>query len=97
MRLGFPSSLNRGAFLSKTLLKVGIKTKRRSYRFCADGRKQSKTHQNGNDDLKYRRRVCLYDAYRVQLTSQLATLSFLNVLVWTFEGSVDANRSVRFR
>ena len=35
-----------------------------------DGQKRSKTHQRENDNRKYRRRVCLQHAHRVQRTSQ---------------------------
>ena len=66
-----------------------------TYRISVGGRK---THQNKNDDRKYRRRVCLSHAHRDQLTSQRA------IRCQTFEreqsktqqnGSVDANRSMR--
>ena len=34
-----------------------------------DDQKQSKTHQNENDDRQYHRQVCLQQMHRVQLTS----------------------------
>ena len=67
----------------KTLLKVDqSQNKNITYQY---GR--SKTNENENDHLMYRRRVCLKHVHRVQLTSQCAILSFSNVSVWTFENA----------
>ena len=87
MRLGLPSSQICWAFSSKThrlenALKSGSKQKRLHIR---GGR--SKTHQNENDDRKYRRRLCFYHSHRVQLTSERAILSFSNVLIWTVKNA----------
>lgn len=55
-----------------------------------NGRKWWKTHQNENDDRKYRRRVFLQPAHRVQPTFQCAGQSKTHQ-----NGSVDANRSMK--
>ena len=67
----------------KTLLKVD--QNENAYISYQCGR--TKTHENENGDRKYRRRVCLYHAHRVQLTSQRAILSISNVFVWTVENT----------
>ena len=67
MRLGLLSPLIRLAFSSKTqrfeiALESGSKFKRKHIVLVwmvVDGRKRSKSHQNENDDPKYRRRMCL--------------------------------------
>ena len=89
MRLGLLSPLIRLAFSSKTqrfeiALESGSKFKRKHIVLVwmvVDGRKRSKSHQNENDDPKYRRRVCLQ--HRVQLTS--------NDLLWTVEKASKRN------
>ena len=88
MFLGLPSTLLRWAFSSKTLrfenaLEVG--QNENTYISCRCGR--SKTHQNENNDRKYRRRVCWLHGHGVKIKSQRAILSFLNVLVLVVENA----------
>ena len=47
----------------------------------------STTHQNENNDRKYRRRVCWYHGHGVKIKSQHSILSFLNVLVLIVENA----------
>lgn len=54
-----------------------------TYCISVDGQKRLKTNQNEINKRQYHRCVCLQHEHRVQLTSQNAILSFLNMLVWT--------------
>ena len=51
-----------------------------TYRVSEDGRKRSKTHQNENDELKDRKRMC---------STYVTTCNyrFSNVLVWRVENA----------